>query len=553
MDRSNKLSVCTLSGTQGIGRNSTIIEFGKKILIVDYGFDFPDEQQYGIDYLIPNYNYLKKRRSQIVGILLTHGHLDHTGGLPYLLPVLGFPPVYAGRFANGLIRERLKEFGLEKKTKLLDVKRNTILQFGNIKVKFIGVTHSIPNSFSIFVETPAGNIFFSGDYKIDKEPENEPETDYKSLKSLRGKVDLALMESTNAEEEGKTVSAQEVGRNLDELIKKAKGRIIVSAFSSLVSRLYSLMEIAKKYNKKVFISGRSIETSIKIATQQGYINIPKGLIQPIQKLKSFQNKQIMILATGSQGERYSALNRMALGEHKEVKLGKGDLVVMSSSEIPGNILQIEKMTDKILRREADLVKGDMEEIYESGHGLKLDMKFMHDLVRPKFVMPVHGSRTKRYINKQSLLEWGMDEKKILMTSDGQTWLRTGDVWKKDKRIESKPILIDGLGVGDVGDIVLSDREQLAHYGMVCVILNLSSKTNKLMGKIRFISRGFVYVKASKSLMNELEGIVRDIHQKWVKDGKKAKINSLKREIEKQLRGFIYKRMERDPMILTVVV
>lgn len=554
MTKSNKkLTVCTLSGTQGIGRNCSFIEYGNTILIVDFGFEFPEEQQYGIDYLIPNYDYLKKNKHKIKGILLTHGHLDHAGGLPYVLSMFNFPPIFAGKFANGLLRERLKEFDLVKKTKLVSVRRNTIKKFGDIKVKFIGVTHSIPNSFSIFIDTPKGNIFFSGDYKIDKQPENEPETDYPSLKKLRGKIDLALMESTNVEDEGKTVSAKEVGQNLENLVKNAKGRIIVSAFSSLIARLYSLMEIAKKYNKKVFITGRSIQTSIEIAVRQGYIKIPKGLIQPIHKLKEYNDKQIMILATGSQGERYSALNRMALGEHRNVKLKDTDLVIMSSSEIPGNILQIEKMTDGILRRGADLIKSDMMDIYESGHGMKIDMKIMYNLIKPKFVMPVHGSLTKRYLNKKNLLEWGMKEDNILLTKDGQKWIRTKDGWNRGRLVSSKPILIDGLGVGDIGDIVLSDRDQLAHFGMVCVIMNLSSKTKRLMGKVRFVSRGFVYVKASKSLFNELENLVKNVHKDWIKKGKSAKLKELKSKVENKLSRYIYKKTEREPMILPVIV
>ncbi|MBU0976418.1 MAG: ribonuclease J [Patescibacteria group bacterium] len=550
------LSVCTLSGTSGIGRNCSFIEYNDKIVIVDFGFEFPEEQMYGIDYLIPNYAYLKRNKNKIQAILITHGHLDHTGGLAYVLKELGFPPIYAGTFANSLIRERLKDFGLEKSVKFENVQRNTIKSFGEMRIKFIGVTHSIPNAFSIFIDTPNGNVFFSGDYKIDTEPENEPETDYKSLELLQGKVDLAMMESTNSEEEGKTISAKKVGTTLDAIVKNANGRVIVTAFASLVSRLYSLIQIAKKYNKKVFVSGRSLNTSLRIAKNLGYVNIPKDLLQPESKLSQYSDKQVLILCTGSQGERYSALNRISLREHKYIKIKKNDLVIMSSSDIPGNILQIENMTDRLITEGADLVKSNMMEVYESGHGMKIDMKMMYDLIQPKFVIPIHGSMTKRYLNEKNFVEWGMSKDRIFLTQDGQFWNRVPNGWTKGKRIDAKPILIDGLGVGDIGEIVLKDREQLANYGMVCIIMNLHNKTLQLIGKIRFESRGFVYMKASKQLMKNLENLARDTHKKWWEKGKGNKplsLSELRENLVRDLGKYIYKTIEREPMILPVFV
>lgn len=552
----NKLKLCTLAGTTEVGRNCNFVEFGEDILMIDCGFSFPGHELYGIDYLIPNIKYLKKNKKRIRGILITHGHLDHTGALPYVLPELDFPPIYAGRFANALIKERLKEFELDKRVKTVDVHRNTNMRMGNFNVQFIGVTHSIPNSFSIFIKSPKGNIYFTGDYKIDTQPENEPETDYSAIKKLRGKVDLALMESTNAHKEGKAKPAQEVARNIEKLVRDWNGRVIVAAFSSLVSRQYSLVKIAEKLGKKIAISGRSLRTSMKIARELGYIRVPEKVFIPEPEINKYPSNQVIVLCTGSQGERYGALNRISLKEHKFVHAKKGDLVMMSASEIPPNVPQIQEMTDRLIMLGVELIQGDMEKIYESGHALQTDMKMMYELIQPKNVMPVHGSLTQRYKNKTNLVSWGAKEQNVLLTDDGLIWEFNNNSWKRRKKIESKPVMIDGLGVGDIGDIVIKDRRQLAEYGMVCVILNLSSKAKKLIGRPYFVSRGFVYVKASKTLMNNLETIVKDVHNDWHKKSiqkKRFEEKLLRARIEESLSKYIYKETEREPMILPVVV
>jgi ribonuclease J len=556
--RNDELKLCTLSGTTEVGRNCNFIEYKGEILIVDAGYSFPGQEMYGIDYLIPNFSYLKKNKSKVKGILITHGHLDHTGALRYLLPDLDFPPIYAGSFAKALITEKLKEHKMDKRTEIKDVDRKTTIKIGKyFKVTFIGINHSIPDAYSIFIETPKGNVFFSGDYKLDTNPANEPETDYQKLKSLRGKIDLALMESTNSQTPGKAPSETAIANNLENTIKQAKGRVIVASFSSLLTRLYSLIEIAKKTKRKVVLSGRSLQQSVMIAQQQHYLDIPKGLIIKESDIRKYPDNELLILSTGSQGERYAALNRISLNEHKYIKIKNTDLIILSSSEIPENITKIEHMTDRLIQLGADLIKDTPgNKIHSTGHGYRKDMEMMYEMIQPKTVMPIHGPLTFRYFNKQNFIKWGLSEDKIFLTDDGQTWLFDGNHWRRGKKIESKPILIDGLGIGDTGDIVLKDRETLAEFGIFSVVLNLSSKNKRIIGRPRFISRGFIYMKKSKSLLKELENIVRDTHREWIQNSQKREtflIKDLQKMIESRLSKYIFKTTEREPIILVVTI
>jgi len=552
------LKLCTLSGAAEIGRNCNFVEYGNEIVVIDAGYSFPGQEMYGIDYLIPNVSYLKKNKEKVKAILITHGHLDHTGALKWILPELGYPPVYAGGFAKALIEVKMKEYKMENKVKIISVDRKSTINIGrNFKATFIGINHSIPDAFSIFLQSPRGNIFFSGDYKIDMSPANEPQTDYEKLRQLRGKIDLALMESTNASNPGKAPSETEIFQNLGELISQQKGRVIVAAFSSLITRLYSLVEVAKRTNRKIVLSGKSLEQSIDIARQKNYIKIDDDLIIKERSMSKYPDNELLLLCTGSQAERFAALNRISLNEHKYIKIKKGDLIIMSSSEIPENISSIEKMTDRLINLGADLVKDSAElKIHSTGHGNQEDMKMMYNLIQPKYIMPIHGPLTFRYFNKQNFVRWGVDEKNVFLTDDGQTWHFNGYSWNRGKKIESKPILIDGLGVGDIGDIVLKDRKQLSEYGIFTVVLNISSKNKRIIGRPRFISRGFIYMKGSRELRQEIENLVMDIHRDWLNQSHRTKTfkdEELKERIEKELSKLIYKRTEREPIILTAII
>ncbi len=557
-NRPELLKLCTLSGTTEIGRNSNFVQYKDEIVMVDAGYSFPGQEMYGIDYLIPNTRYLVKQKKNIKAILITHGHLDHIGALRWILPELDYPPIYAGGFAKSLIELKMREYKMDKKVKIFGVDRKSKINIGKyFKATFVGINHSIPDAFSIFLESPMGNLFFSGDFKFDVKPANEPQSDYQKLKELRGRVDLALIESTNATVPGKAPSESMVSENLEDVISKHNGRVIVSAFSSLITRLYSLIEIAKKTDRKVLLAGRSLDQAIKIARDNRYIKAEDGIFIKDKDIKKYPDNKLLILCTGSQGERFAVLNRISLNEHQAIKIKKGDLVIMSSSEIPENISKIERMTDRLIALGADLIKDTVNmKIHSTGHGNQEDIQAMIDFIKPRNVMPVHGSLTFRYFNKLNLERWGINPNNILLTDDGQMWEYTGRYWKKGKKIESKPILIDGLGVGDIGDMVLKDRKQLSEFGIFTVILNLSQNTKKILGKPRFLSRGFIYFKHSQDLLKELTNCIFDTHKEWMSGfGTKKKLDEkeLKAELEKALGKLIYKKTEREPIILVAII
>jgi ribonuclease J len=396
----------------------------------------------------------------------------------------------------------------------------------------------------------------SGDYKIDLDPPNEPQTDYESLKALQGRVDLALMESTNAYRPGKAMSETEVAKTLERIVNNHNGRVIVAAFASLVTRLYSIMQIAMKSGRKVALAGRSIETAVRVAREQGYIDVPDSLFIRMTELGKYPDSEVIVLVTGTQAERYSSLDRISLNEHKSIKAKKNDLIIMSSSEIPGNVAKIERMTDRLIKQGLDLLKGNEEDVHASGHGLQEDMKMMYEMVKPKFVMPVHGSLTFRYQNKKNYVGWGHPADRVLLTEDGNTWEFNGVTWNRGSNVESKPILIDGLGIGDIGDVVLKDRAKLAEYGMFVIIMNIAHQTKKLLGQPKFISRGFVYMKTSQSLLREIENIIRDVHRKWFgsqRDKRRLDDRKLVEEVERGVGRYIRRKTEREPIILPVIV
>lgn len=552
------LKVSALSGTEEVGRNSNFIEVGEDIIMIDCGLAFPTGEHFGVDYIIPNTKYLQENKRKIRGILITHGHLDHIGALPYILPDLGFPTIYGSKVANDIIRARLAEFKQDKKARLVNVDESTNLKLGSFKISFIHVTHSIPGCHAIFMETPRGNVFVSGDYKMDTNPLIEEETNYAALAKLKGRVDLALMESTRAAVPGHSKTEYELKQTLGNIVRKASGRVVIASFASNISRMHIAGVIAKKLNKKVFVSGRSSLKMLELAKKDVFLKGLEKVFLPAKDMGKFADNQVIFLCTGSQGERYGALNRISLGEHPQFKAKKGDLIIRSSSDIPGNEMDIEGMTSRLLRTGADMINNREVEVHYGGHGSRDDMKRMFDLIKPKNVMPVHGHYTLRYFAKQNYLNWGLNEQNVLMTDDGAVWSSSnqGKNWKRGTGVPAKPVLVDGLGIGDIGDAVLKDREQLSEFGMVVTILNLSSKSKKLIGKPRFISRGFVYVKTSQDLFKQMEKIVRESYEAWHKASKRSgkfEYTKLSKDLEKKLGKLIYKKTEREPMLLTHIL
>lgn len=551
------IKLATLSGNNEVGRNCSFLEDRNSIILIDAGLSFPEQELLGIDYLIPNLDYLKKNKHKVQAIFITHGHLDHIGALPYMLPELGFPKIYAGSFASRLIKQKLKDYkDVEQKTRIIEVTRNEQVQINKFKVQFIGVTHSIPHAYSLFVETQVGNIFFSGDFKIDETPANEQQTDYKELGKLQGRVDLALIESTNSSAPGKATSETEVSDTIEELIKTAKGRVFVASFASQVSRLYVVSKISAKMNKKIVLMGRSLKDAFRIAKELHYIEIPENLFISPQEASKYPDNQLVFLCTGSQGEKYGAMNILSLGQNQVVKIKPGDRVILSSSEIPGNEYKIGKMTDKLIRLGAEIITNKLDTVHATGHGLQEDLRTMFDLIKPAKVMPIHGTLTMRYFNKLNFKKWGVPSEDVLLTEDGQVWQFAGKVVNKDKSIPSKPVLIDGMGISDIGEVVLRDREQLAEYGMICVVINLTQKQKEIWGRVRFASRGFIYVNKSKNLLNDLEKHIYKIHKTWhetSKSKKKYELKELRENLNSGIAKFLFQKTKREPVIQVVLL
>lgn len=551
------IKLATLSGNNEVGRNCSFLEDRSTIIIVDAGLSFPEQELFGIDYMIPNLDYLKKNKQKVKAIFITHGHLDHIGALPHMLQLLGFPKIYAGSFAARLIKQKLKDHReIESKVRIIEVARNEKIQVNNFSVQFIGVTHSIPHAYSLFVKTQVGNIFFSGDFKIDETPANEQQTDYDTLRSLRGQVDLALIESTNSTSSGKATSETQVSTTIEDLMKQAKGRVFIASFASQVSRLYVVSQTAAKLNKKIVLVGRSLKDAFRIARELNYIQIPENLFIAPQDAGKHPDNQLVFLCTGSQGEHYGAMNLLSLGQNRSVKIKPGDKVILSSSEIPGNEYKIGKMTDRLIRLGADLITNKLDTVHATGHGLQDDIKTMHDLIQPKKVMPIHGTLTMRYFNKLNFKNWGVRDEDILLTEDGQVWQFAKNIVRKDKAIPSKPVLIDGMGISDVGEVVLRDREQLAEYGMICIVINLTQKRKEIWGKVRFASRGFIYMNKSKELLSDLEKHINSVHKKWLeqsKSKKKFEMKELRETLNSEIAKFLFDRTKREPVIQVVLL
>lgn len=550
-NRNNNINIIPLSGVEAIGANSTLIEYDNRIVIIDAGLGFPDDDAYGVDYLIPNLDYLKKNKSRIEGIVITHGHLDHIGALAHYLEDLNFPAVYASRFALELIKGRLQEKNILKQAKLQEINRDSELRMGKMKVSFFGVNHSIPEAMGVVIKTKEGNIVHTGDFKFDNSPVNEPVAEYGKLAEIGQEGVLALLsDSTNAFKEGHSISESQIAEILEEVCEDAKGRIIVATFSSLVTRLYQLIEIAQRLNRKIYISGRSMENAIDIARTTGFIKVPDSLFVKSNQVKKVNDDRLMILATGAQGENMAALSRMSRGEHRDIKIKRGDSVILSASVIPGNDLQVQTMIDDLSKKGARVFHKDIMDLHSSGHGFKEDQKLMINLTQPKYFIPVHGYQSFLFEHAQTAQGLGIKPENTILAENGDVIEVNQKGWRKEKKVRNTHLLVSGLGVGDIGTSVLSDREQLANYGIVVIILVVDKKTKELLLSPDVVSRGFVYIRFNKDLINLVKDKTKKIYSSRIKESKD--LNNIKNEIVSKVRKSLYKELEREPMIMVSV-
>ena len=548
----NKVRVMALGGLNEIGKNMTLIEYKDEIVVIDAGLSFPEDEMLGVDIVIPDITYLLKNKDKVKGIFITHGHEDHIGALPYILKKIDVP-VYGTRFSIGLIEAKLKEHKLNT-VKLNVVTPKQIIKLKNISVEFIKNNHSIPGSCSLAVHTEQGVIFHTGDFKIDLTPIDGDVMDIHRICELGSAgVLLMLADSTNVEKSGFTMSEKTVGAGLDDLFRKANGsRIIVATFASNVHRLQQIINMAVKFNRKVAISGRSMVNVIGVAKDLGYLDIEDDILIDLNDISKYDNSELVIITTGTQGEPMSALARMACSEHKKVEIIPGDLVIISAHPIPGNEKLISKVINLLFERGARVVYNDIADIHVSGHAAQEDLKLINRMVKPKFFMPVHGEYRMLKRHAELANELGMPQQNVFVMQTGQVLELDRNSARVTTTVPTGNVLVDGLGVGDVGNIVLRDRKHLSEDGLMIVVVTISKEDGKVLAGPDIISRGFVYVRESEDLMDGAKNVIKDVlHECEEKNIKEWAY--LKNNIKENLKEYLYTKTNRNPMILPIIM
>ncbi len=544
-----KLKVIPIGGLNEIGKNLTLLEYNDQILIIDCGSSFPEDEMYGIDIVIPDFSYLIENSEKIVGMIITHGHEDHIGAIPYLLKKIKLP-IYGTKLALGIVGNKLKEHKVT--GDLRTVEAGDKIKLGCFHIEAIRTTHSIADSLCLAIDTPAGMIFHSGDFKIDYTPVDGEPIDFCKLAEFGKKgVTLMLCDSTNALRPGYTASEKVVGQTIENIFRTAKTRIIIATFSSNVHRVQRIIENAVKMGRKVAISGRSMENVVALAIELGYLEIPPGTLVDLKMTKNIPDDKLVIITTGSQGEPMSALSRIAAGEHRAIKLKKGDMVILSSTPVPGNEKTVSNVVNKLFEKGAEVIYSDIADIHVSGHACQEELKLLHSLIKPKFFMPVHGEY--RHLIQHGKLAEGLGMKKENVFIMGN-----GDILNVSKRnasvarhqVDADPILVDGLGVGDVGNIVLRDRKMLSESGLIIIVTAIEKASQTVVSGPDIISRGFVYVRENEAIIEEARKLAEDTldkcKEKNIKDW-----NNMKSQVRDSLSSYIYGKTKRSPIILPI--
>lgn len=536
------IKIIPLGGVEEIGINCTAIEYKGNIIVIDCGLGFPENDQLGIDYIIPNIDYLERNKSRIRGIYITHSHYDHIGALDVVLPKLDFPNVYAPAFAAELIKHRFTESKIVDKVKVITYKESNFFKITkDISLTFFKVNHSTPDSYGFIFLTPIGKIIHTGDFKVDNSPVDEKPINLTKIAKYSSDGVLALLsDSTNSFRKGFSKSEYDIIDILRDVVEKANGRVIVATFSQLVTRINQLLQLAVELDKKVAISGRSLDTALKIARDLGYIKIPDTLIVPLNKISQYPKHKQMIFTTGHQGETMAALSRIARGEHKDVKIEKGDNVIMSSSVIPGNEVLVQKMIDDLSVLGAKVIHQGIMDLHAGGHGYQEDQKLMLNIVRPKFFIPVHGYQSFLAQHGQTAVSVGVKEENVMLAKKGREIIITKNSIKVGKQHRSTPIIVSGLGVGDIGTSILTEREKLGSNGIVIILVDLMHSTCKVE------TRGFAFEQTSQVLLEE----IRTTSQQIVNSSTDRK--AIKPEIESKLFKLIQKKLQREPLIHVII-
>ncbi|MBI3963973.1 MAG: ribonuclease J [Candidatus Kerfeldbacteria bacterium] len=554
MRRQQKLRITVLGGNEEVGRNCTLIEYGDDILIIDLGLQFPEEDMPGIDYIIPNLSYLRGKERNIRGVIITHGHYDHIGAIPHVNQQLGSPTIYGTDLTLAIIQKRQVDFKEAGTLNLRKVDYDDQLQLGAFRVEFFRVNHNIPGSMGIVVHTPEGTVMHTGDFKFDYNPIGEDPADFGKIAELGRNGVLALMaDSTNAEREGHQISESIIMETLEDIVHKAKGRIIIGTFASLLSRVQLIIWVAEKFGRRVAIDGFSMKTNVEIAIQLGYLKANRGTIVSIEEALRMPNNKAIFCVTGAQGEDRAVLMRIANREHRFLRVEPGDTVIFSSSVIPGNERSVTRVKDLLYHEGANVIHYEMMDVHAGGHAKQEDLKLLHRLVSPRYLIPIEGNHSFLRVHANAAVSGGFPRENILIADNGQViefWKGKGRV--TEQRVPADYVFVDGLGVGDVSNVVLRDRQQMSEDGMVVVIVTIRAKTGELVGTPDIISRGFVYMKESKKLIDETGEQVRDILKRPNPDGA-ANETYIKAQIRDDVGKYLFQKTERRPLIMPVVI
>ena len=550
--KKENLKIIPLGGLEEIGKNITVFEYGNEIVLVDCGLEFPEDNMLGVDLVIPDVTYLERNKEKIKGLVITHGHEDHIGAIPYILQQINIP-IYATKLTIGLIENKLEEHKLLRSTKLTVVNQGETVDFGNIKVEFIRSSHSIPDAVMLAIHTPVGTVIHTGDFKVDYTPIDEKVMDFGRLAELGNNGVLALLsDSTNSERKGYTMSESSVGEVFDKLFLNTKKRIVVATFASNVHRVQQIVNSAVKYNRKVAICGRSMINMIETAKELGYINVPENTFIDIDMIKNYTDEQLVIITTGSQGETMSALTRMASGEHKKVSITPNDLVIISATPIPGNEKFVSRVIDDLMQIGAEVVYSALQDVHVSGHACQEEQKLILALTKPKYFIPVHGEYRHLIAHSETAKLMGVEKENIFKLENGKILEMDKNSAEFTGTVQSGIILVDGLGIGDVGNVVLRDRQHLSQDGLIIVVLTMNGSSGEVIAGPDVISRGFVYVRESENVMDEIKLVVRHEVRKCEEQGIRD-WTTIKNSIRENLREYIFSKTKRNPMIIPIVM
>ncbi len=552
----NNLRIIPLGGLEEVGRNMTLFEYGQDIIIVDMGLQFPDEDMPGIDYIIPDISYLKGKEKNIRGVIITHAHYDHIGAIPHIMDRIGNPPLYMTELTRGIVLKRQEDFKDKNPLNIHTIKKIDRLRLGVFSIEFFHVNHTIPDAVGLAINTPVGTVIHTGDFKFDHSPISDAPADIAKIARLGSENVLALMsDSTDSKTPGYSLSESRIAKTLDEIFERTEGRLIIATFSALISRIQSVIVAAEKHGRHLAVDGFSMRTNVEIARALGHLQVKKGTLIPINKVNEYPDGKVAIICTGAQGEANAVLTRIVNDEHRFVKVHKNDTFVLSSSVIPGNERTVQAIMDSIYRKDAKVINYHMMDVHAGGHARQEDLKMMINLIRPKYLIPIHGNYYMLKLHGELGVSVGMEPKNILIGENGKViefdYRANGKVL--NEKVPTSYVMVDGLGVGDIGQVVLRDRQLLAKDGMFVITAIVDNKTKKVIGNIQVTSRGFIFVKENFDLVNATKKKVEEIIDQKTSPEQPANWDYVKNNIRESVGSFLYMKTQRRPMVLPVII